>query len=350
MASKRTEKERFRNRPTLVDLAAHAGVSRSTVSLVLRGSRLPARETRERVLKSIAALGYIYDRTAARLRARHSNTIGLVVCEITNPFYAELTAGIDMMLDEAGWVPFLANTGDSPERQQRLVQRMCEHGIDGLILCPAEGTAPDLFDWLHLHGPPVVQALRFVGQANSDYAGADNRRGMMMAVEHLIALGHRRIAFIGNVARTSVSADRFAGYLDALRASGIDNDERLVRKGPPTIESGAGSIIDLMKGPERPTAVVCFNDIVAFGAILGLQSLGLHVPRDCSVAGFDDVREASLWQPALTTVSIKPRQIGEEAARLLLARIAAPDGPARRVVMPPELKVRESSGPPPAKS
>ncbi len=320
------------------------------MSLVLRGSRLPARETRERVLSSIAALGYIYDRTAARLRARHSNTIGLVVCEITNPFYAELTAGIDMMLDEAGWVPFLANTGESPERQKRLVQRMCEHGIDGLILCPAEGTSPEFFDWLQQHGPPVVQALRFVEQARSDYAGADNRRGMMMAAAHLIALGHRRIAFIGNVARTSVSADRLAGYLDALRASGIGADERLVRKGPPTIESGAGNIIALMQAPQRPTAVICFNDIVAFGATLGLQSLGLHVPRDCSVAGFDDVREASLWQPALTTVSIDALRIGEKAARLLLGRIANPDGPARRLILPPELKVRASSGPPPVAS
>lgn len=325
-------------------------MSRSTVSLVLRGSRLPARETRERVLNSIAALGYIYDRSAARLRARHSNTIGLVVCEITNPFYAELTAGIDMMLDEAGWVPFLANTGESPERQQRLVQRMCEHGIDGLILCPAEGTAPELFAWLQLHGPPVVQALRSVERASSDYAGADNRRGTMMATEHLIALGHRRIAFIGNAARTSVSADRFAGYRDALGAAGIDGDEGLVRHGPPTVESGARNIVELMQQPRRPTAVICFNDIVAFGAILGLQSLGLRVPRDCSVTGFDDVRESSLWQPALTTVSINPLLIGKEAAQLLLGRIATPAGPARRVVLQPQLMVRASSGPPPART
>ena len=143
----------------------HAGVSPATVSLVLRNSPLVARPTRERVQSSIDALGYVYDRAAANLRARLTHTIGLVVCEITNPFYAELTAGIDDALDRAGWVAFLANTAESPARQDRFIERMREHRVDGLLLSPAEGTDPDIVERLHAAGMPVVQMLRRLEQA-----------------------------------------------------------------------------------------------------------------------------------------------------------------------------------------
>src|SRR5579863_4651125 len=152
-----------RKRMTLNDIAKHAGVSPATVSLVLRNNPLAAKPTRERVQSSIDSLGYVYDRAAANLRARHTHTVGLVVCEITNPFYAELTAGIDDVLDRAGWVGFLANTAESPARQDRFIERMREQRVDGLLLSPAEGTDPEIIERLRNFGMPLVQVLRRLG-------------------------------------------------------------------------------------------------------------------------------------------------------------------------------------------
>ena len=154
----------MQKRATVKDIAKRAGVSPATVSLVLRNSPLVARPTRERVRSSITSLGYVYDRAAANLRARQTQTVGLIVCEITNPFYAELTAGIDEALDRAGWVAFLANTAESPLRQDRFIERMREHRVDGLLLSPAEGTDPEIIERLHRLGLPVVQVLRRLGR------------------------------------------------------------------------------------------------------------------------------------------------------------------------------------------
>src|ERR1700737_3343122 len=169
-----------RERMTLNDIASHAGVSRATVSLVLRNSPLVARPTRERVQSSMSSLGYVYDRAAANLRARHTHTIGLIVCEITNPFYAELTAGIDEVLDRAGWVAFLANTAESPARQDRFIERMREHRVDGLLLSPAEGTDPAIVERIAGFGLPMVQVLRRLGRGRADHVGADFRLGMTL--------------------------------------------------------------------------------------------------------------------------------------------------------------------------
>ena len=150
-------------RPTVKDIARHAGVSAATVSLVLRNSPLVAATTRAGVQSSMDSLGYVYHRAAANLRMRLTHTVGLVICEITNPFYAELAAGIDDALDQAGWVAFVANTAESPARQSRFIARMREHRVDGILLAPAEGTAADVVDELKRNGVPVVQMLRRVG-------------------------------------------------------------------------------------------------------------------------------------------------------------------------------------------
>src|SRR6516165_2544869 len=190
-------------RVTLKDIARHAKVSPATASLVLRNSPLVAAETRARVLASINELGYVYDRAAANLRTRLTHTVGLIVCEITNPFYAELTAGIDEALDRAGWVAFLANTAESPLRQERFIARMREHRVDGFLLSPAEGTDPEQIRGLRRLGIPVVQFLRRLERVDVDHVGADFRLGMTLATEHLIRLGHRRIAFVGAGRRAS---------------------------------------------------------------------------------------------------------------------------------------------------
>ncbi len=335
----------MRARVTLNDIAKSAGVSRATVSLVLRNNPLVALATRQRVQSSIASLGYVYDRAAANLRARHTHTVGLVVCEITNPFYAELTAGIDEALDDAGWVGFLANTAESPVRQDRFIERMREHRVDGLLLCPAEGTKVDLIDRLRDYGLPMVQVLRRLGRRDADHVGADFRLGMTLAVEHFIQLGHRRIAFVGGGRHASPALDRVQAYRETLNRYGLPI-------GPivsclPTRDEGERAVEGLMRGHrDDPTAIVCHNDLCAIGVLVGLSDRGLVGGNDCAVIGFDNIPEAAHSRPALTTIDIGARQIGVEAAHLLLRRIKAPKGPPESIVLPPRLVIRSSCGGP----
>ncbi|HEY8613068.1 MAG TPA: LacI family DNA-binding transcriptional regulator [Roseomonas sp.] len=335
-----------RARLTLRDVAARAGVSRATVSLVLRDSPLVAAETRERVRAAVDALGYTYNRGAAMLRASRTQTIGLVVTDITNPFFGEMAVGVDNAMDPAGYVSFLVSTGEDLERQERFLRRMREQGVDGVVLCPAAGTPPELIRRLRDWQLPCVQALRHVStsaaETGDDHAAADNRFGLEQVVEHLIRLGHRRIAYIGGDLSHSVSRARRSGFTAAMRRHGLDTG--LMLKAPVSRRAGAEAIGALLDGPAPPTAVVCFNDVVAFGAMLGLERRGLRAGRDIAVTGVDDLPEAALREPGLTTVSTLPRLVGEEAGRLLLRRIAEPDRPPEQVILPARLVVRASCG------
>ena len=330
-------------RPTVKDIARHAGVSPATVSLVLRNSPLVAETTRAGVQSSIHSLGYVYDRAAANLRARLTHTVGLVICEITNPFYAELAAGVDDALDHAGWVAFVANTSESPERQSRFIARMREHRVDGILLAPAEGTSPSSINELGRQGLPVVQMLRRVGQRNGDYVSADFRLGMALAAEHLIRLGHRRIAFIGGGRRVTPARDRAEAFREILPRFGLPVGP--IVKCMPTREGGASAIEELFRTKAAaPTAVLCHNDLCALGAMLGLVDRGLVPGRDVAVIGFDNIPEAAMHRPALTTVAIGAREIGEEAARLLLRRIKSPEASSESIILPPKLIIRSSCG------
>ena len=330
-------------RPTVKDIARHAGVSPATVSLVLRNSPLVAEATRAGVHSSIDSLGYVYDRAAANLRARLTHTIGLVICEITNPFYAELAAGIDDALDRAGWVAFVANTSESPDRQSRFIARMREQRVDGILLAPAEGTPASSIDELRRHGLPVVQILRRVGRRKGDFVSADFRLGTMLAVEHLIRLGHRRIAFIGGGRRVTPARDRAEAFREILPRFGLPVGP--IVKCMPTREGGASAIEDLFRTSAiAPTAVLCHNDLCALGAMLGLVDRGLVPGRDVAVIGFDNIPEAAMHRPALTTVAIGAREIGEAAARLLLRRIKAPEASPESIILPPTLIIRSSCG------
>lgn len=330
---------------TLVEIAAHAGVSRATVSLVLRRSPLVREDTRQRVHRAISELDYVYDRSAARMRGKHSQTIGVAVVDLTSSFFAELIAGVDAALDRAGRLTFLALTGEDAGRQARVLARFREHAVDGVIVVPAEGALPAL-----LHSPsqrdlPCVQALRMIEGAGTDFVGADNRAGAHLATKHLLALGHRRIAFIGGDAQTSVARDRKAGYLDAMTAAGLTPDLFACVN---TKAAGAAAARERLRRPAPPTGLVCFNDPTAMGALIGIHQAGLRPGHDVSVVGFDGIADAALVHPALTTIAIEPTALGEAAAEQLLRRIADPAGAPRRIIATPTLVVRASSGPPPA--
>ena len=331
-------------RLTLRDLARHAGVSPATVSLVLRKSPLVADATRERVLESMRTLGYVYNRGAASLRTQRTHTVGVAINELHNPYFAELTAAIERALTRIGHSVFLSNSAEDPSHQDRFIDTMREYNADGLIICPAEGTTRASLQRIADLGVPCVQISRFVEGVSLDFASNDHCKGTELATEHLISLGHRRIAMIGGTDRVSTGFERYQGYLNALKAHNLPADPAMILRCPAQRENGADAIEVLLKTASPPTAAVCYNDVVAFGVMLGLRKLGLEAGKDFAVAGCDDVKEAALWTPALTSVTIDTAAMGEAAAELLVRRIGNIRAPRRQIVLQPKLVVRESSG------
>ena len=328
---------------TLLDVARHAGVSRATASLVLRESPLVAEKTREQVQASMEALGYVYNRAAANLRSQKSKTIGLVITDISNPFFAELAVSIETKLDEAKFTVMLSNTMDNLEKQHRLLQVMRGHQVDGILLCPAEGSSMETIEMLERWQLPYVLIARYIQGSQSDYAGSDNELGASLAVDHLVSQGHKRIAFLGGTAGSSARRDRLRGYQTALSRHGLAFEERLSITSSVTRHGGFEAVIQLLNLNNPPSAAICYNDVVAFGAMLGLQSKEITPGRDFAIVGFDNIADAALVSPALTTVSIQPRKIGESAIDLLMERIETPEIKGRQIILPPEVIVRDST-------
>ncbi len=331
------------SRVTVIDIARHAGVSKSTVSLVLQGSPLVKAETRERVLSSIEALGYVYNRGAANLRSARSNIVGMVINDLANPFFAELAVGIERVFQTAGYIPFIANTTESPTRQGEVLRSMSEHDIAGLIICPARGTRAAEIESFASRGFPILLAMRRLAGLRVSSVAPDNFRGARRATEHLIGLGHRRIAFFGGYADMSAQAERSGGYLAALDAAGIAPDRALIVEGPPNREGGLAAIDRVLDMAEPPSAALCFNDVVAFGVLDGLERRRLAAGRDFGLVGFDDVREARHTNPALTTVHVDTLALGERAAHAVLRMIHGDTRPEEHIGEV-QLVVRESCG------
>lgn len=324
-------------RVRIKDVAREAGVALSTAALALRNDARLREETRRAVHEVAARLGYVYDRSAALMRSGRSHTVGLLVCEITNPFYAELTAGVEEALDAAGYVTVMANTGEDVARQARMINRFREQPVDGLLIMPATGTPSRLVAELEEVRLPVATVVR--GFRTGAHAGPDNRLGTRLATEHLLRMGHRRVAFLGGALRNPASTGRLEGYARAMAAAGLAPDHIPCR----TDLGDAAALVEALPRA-GPTALVCFNDSVAFGATIGLLRAGRMPGRDVAVTGFDDIRESAAWYPPLTTVRVAPREIGQAAARVLLHRITQPDAKPLREVLQPVLVVRESCG------
>ena len=331
---------------TLLDVAKHAGVSRATVSLVCRGSPLVAELTRIRVEKAMQEIGYVYNRSAANLRSSLTQTVGLVIPDIANPIYSDLLAGIEDILTPLGKAVFIADTNESLERQNHFLQRMLEMRVDGLIISTVSGTPVTCFAPYQRIGIPIVQVLRKLPGAALDYAGTDNRRGAFEAAAHLLNLGHRRLAYIGSAVSPSVNRERFQGICDALLVHGVDTG------GLPTLTSSHGfgdaaqATRNLLAEHPEVTGILCYNDLIALGATLGLNELGLNPGRDISLVGFDNIDAASNWRPPLTTMSIEARTIGRNAGTLLSSRLENPDAPAQDQVTEARLIARSTSAPP----
>ena len=326
-----------------MDVAADAKVSRATVSLVVRDSPLVAEATRARVRASMEKLGYVYHRGAASLRSKRSNTVGLLVTDVSNPFYSELTVGVEAALAEAGTVVLLGHNYESLTKQGDLFRVMQEYGADGLLITPAHRTtAADLEPLLTARLPHLLIA-RYVEGHPAPYVGADNVLGARVATEHLLEHGAGRVAFLGGPEDTSARRDRSRGVAEALAARPGSAPARSY-PGPATRQGGYQAALEALRSTEPPDAIVCYSDVVAFGVLLACEELGIRVGEQIRVAGFDDIAESALQHPALTTVAIRPRELGERAARLLVRQIERPDDPPVSEVSVPALVVRASCG------
>ncbi|AZO11639.1 MULTISPECIES: LacI family DNA-binding transcriptional regulator [unclassified Mesorhizobium] len=332
-----------RAKATILDIAREAGVSKSTVSLVLQGSGLIRPETATRVRKAIEDVGYVYNRGAANLRKAHSNVIGMVINDLTNPFFAELAVGMERVFQAAGIVPFIANTAENPVRQEEVLKSLMEQGVAGLIVSPARGTTPGAFRRIETAGVPIVFAMRRLPESRIPVIAPDNHRGAFLATEHLIRKGHRRLAFFGGSSDLVVYHERLGGFLEACDALGIA--ERTIVEGETSRKGGMACLETALAASEPPTAALCFNDAVAFGVMLALRKRGLEAGTDFAVVGFDDVVEAEHYMPALTSVAVNTAGLGERAAHAMLKMIQSRTTRAEDHIGAISLVVRESCGP-----
>ena len=327
-------------RATIVDVARHAGVSKSTVSLVLSGSSLVAESTRTRVSQSMSDLGYIYHRGAATLRGAKSRVLGMVINDLSNPFFVEMAIGIEEACQGGAFIPFIANTVENPVRQLQVIRSMREYGAAGLALSPAIASSALELKPL-LSDMPVVQVMRRLPGLRASIVAPENRFGARKAVQHLIGLGHKRIAFVGGFPAMSVREERLAGYAEALDEAGLPYDPALVIEAPINPSGAAGVAPQLLRSS---TAALCFNDVVAIGLIRAFAAAGVEAGRDFAVVGFDDIDEARHIFPALTSVAVNGRALGARAAQLLMRQLASGDSAPENILSPTTLVVRVSCG------
>ncbi|MDA0168411.1 LacI family transcriptional regulator [Solirubrobacter taibaiensis] len=326
---------------TILDVAAASGVSRATVSLVLRDEPRVAEGTRQRVHEAIERLGYVYDRRAANMRTQRSMTVGLVVTDVRNPFFAELTMAVEKALEARGYSMLQAYSLDEREREARLLGVVIEQRVDGVILLPSTDTeAMDL--QRRLSAVPHVLIARSVADHDADYVGVDNVRAGRLLGKHLGDEGYRDVAFLGGP-RSTARGDRLRGLRSGLARHGVKIDaKRNIQTGASRV-GGIQALEALLETGALPDAIACYSDIVAIGVASALRAAGIEPGRDVAVGSFDDNPGSSLQHPALTSVATYPERVGAEAARLLIERIDAPDLEARRVILAPTLSVRASS-------
>ncbi len=328
-------------RATIADVARVSGVSTTTVSHVLTGKRPVAAATRERVEKAVRKLGYRPNHVARNLRMGSSQMVAVVVPDITNPFYSQLTRG----LADALGVPYgsyVCSTDGSAARERSFIDDAVARGVDGIVISSNDPEAATVAA-AGRHGTPMVCIGGSVDQPDVDWVMSADKQGSHAAVEHLLARGANRIAMIAGPPPTAPG--RVEGYRQALHEGQRSSAARaVVIDGDFTRAGGRAAMLRLMRGRRRPDAVFCANDLTAIGALDATRELGIDVPHDVRLVGFDDIDAASLVSPALTTVANPAYESGWSAGGLLRDRLAGRHaGPRRTVVLPCRLVIRESS-------
>ena len=283
-----------------------------------------------------------YNRRAAELRQQSSNTVGVVINDLMNPFFAEVLVGIERKLVDAGYIVLMAHTHENLDRQHKVLSSMREQNAAGIVICPALGTPRSLPKEIQAWRIPLVVMVRSLGPGSYDYAGSDNEKGVLMATHHLVTAGHKRIGFLGGQSG-AVYDQRLRGYSKALEAAGLRIDNRLVVASAPNRPGGREAMAAMLKIKPKPTAAVCYNDVTAFGALTALGEQGLRAGTDFALVGFDNVVDAAHSNPPLSTVDIRPSELGEHAAIALMARIANPEIKRQVYLAEPKLLLRQSS-------
>ncbi|HEY5057948.1 MAG TPA: LacI family DNA-binding transcriptional regulator, partial [Gaiellaceae bacterium] len=322
------------------DIAREASVSQTTVSRVVNGDRRVARETRQRVEEAIARLGYTPNGVARGLATRRTSLVGVVTGDIRNPFYTQLMAALENRLSEQGLAMVYSSAADRPEHVS--TRMLKEQRVDGLIVTSA------LIDSEAIHTLaeerfPFVLANRYVDGVESDVVTGDNVGGSRVGVEHLIDLGHRRIAVICGDPQASTSRDRFQGFCDGLTRAGIELEWELVRQGDFLYDTAYAEARKLLELRSPPTAIICLNDVMALAALNAAYAAGVSVPRELSVLGFDDIALASWDVFGLTTVRQPLDEMARASVQLLVQRIEQPQAPVQRLSFPSLLVRRRTT-------
>ncbi len=329
-------------RPTIVDVARKAGVSKSTVSLVLQNSPVVKETTRKQVRAAMAEVGYVYNRAAANLRMASASLIGLVINDLRNPFFTEFATSLQMALSAHGYATVVANADEDPALQAQVVEAMIEHGVAALVISPAYGGEAATFEAISRAGIPAMQVLRKVvaDARNIPFAAPDYLIGGRLATEHLIAGGARRIAFVGGLEGRDVTRERMSGYLEVLAASGLAPLLMLGRSSRGFGREAAGRL-----AREHPDvdAALCFNDLVALGMVSGCAQIGRSLGRGFKIVGFDDIEECAETWPSLSSVRCDIAGFGKRVAATIIDWLEAGIVPAADTRSAVELVVRELS-------
>jgi len=329
---------------TIYDIAKEAGVSKSTVSRVVSNQGYVKEETRLKINQAMKDLHYSPNYIARGMRTNKSSTIGLFIPDYSNPFYAELLEGIEKVTRKAGYVNLVCHTAEDPENELYYIDEFLKRQIDGIIFC-TYNRSPERIRYLKelsVKTPVVFMDPVFEGLGFS-YVVSDGFLGTKSAVSYLYEKNCRRIAYIKGPEIHAVTQERYRGYVEGLKGFGIKEQKKYVFEGDFSLESGRKAVRYLLSLNERPDAVIAATDVMAIGALKELNKVGVSVPGELMVVGFDNIPLSELMEPSLTTIAQPIRELGENAAELLLKKISNPQTPSQQVVMQCSLIERGST-------
>ena len=331
---------------TIRDVARRAGVSTATVSRVLAGSGNPRVETAGAVMAAVEALDYRPSAVARSLRMRRTNTFGLIVTDIQNPFFPELVQAADDAARTVGYSILLGSAAFDEHRAVHYLDLMADRRVDGMIVASSQ-VAEESWRWLVESPVPVVVVNAEPANVPITVITSDNRAGMRTAAEHLIELGHRRMAYIRGLEGITADQPRVEGFRAACRDAGIPAADLIELRGDAQFAGGERAVSELLAAGTEVTAIACHNDITAIGALRALRAARIRVPADISVVGCDDIAAASWVVPALTTIAQQKAEMGRMAVERLLAMLDVGGGDIapETIRVPMVLQVRESTGP-----
>jgi LacI family transcriptional regulator len=332
---------------TIRDVAAQAGVSATTVSHVVNETRPVSPAVRDRVLAAMVQLGYQPNALARSLRRKQTHTLGMIVPDSANPFFAEVARGIEDASFQLGYSAILCNSEGDPARERFYLDLLSKKQVDGIVLVAAgETSGQDLPP--HVREIPMVVIDRAVVGLQVDCILADNAGGGRLATRHLVELGHRRIGCVAGPDGLTPSTERLQGYRRALQEASLPADEALVVRGDFHDQGGFDGALRLLELPHPPTAIFACNDLMAIGAVAAALRAGRSVPSTLSVVGFDDIHLSAFLNPPLTTVAQPKFRLGELACRLLSERLADRSLAPRHQLLGVQLVLRQTTAPPPA--